>query len=82
MAGKGGKDIFSLFASGRKEVFMLFRILNICKARNISQCWDNVLNLTLGQFHVVVRLSPWDLKHFSQFFKGANLDLPIFEEKK
>ncbi len=26
MAGKGGKDIFSLFASGRKEVFMLLHI--------------------------------------------------------
>jgi hypothetical protein len=31
---------------------MLFRIRNIFKARNISQCWDNVSNLTLGQFYL------------------------------
>jgi hypothetical protein len=37
---------------------MLFRIRNIFKAWNISQCWDK--NLTLGQFYVLQRL---DLAH-------------------
>jgi hypothetical protein len=81
MAGKGGKDIFSLFASGRKEVLLRIRTGNNFKARNNSQCWNNVLNLTLGLFHVVVRLSPRDLNHFRYSFKSANPDLAFFLKK-
>jgi hypothetical protein len=76
MAGKGGKDIFSLFASGRKE--FLFQIRNFLRYgvfHNVGISFESDPRAIL---RTAVSFSLRDLKLFRQFFKGAIPDPAFF----